>query len=95
MQHVNLGIGMTFQTVEDELRDKFLPTLFQGSTSQITGRAITGLPVKQAGIALPDPNQTSGANWTAYCVITGHLVTALRWTDEFRLGGSCPPDGGG
>ena len=39
--------------------------------------AITDLTVKQSGIALPDPTQTAGANWTASCVITGNLVAAL------------------
>ena len=55
VQRVNPGIYMVFQAVEDELRDKFLPELFQGATSQIPGRAITGIPYKQAGIALYDP----------------------------------------
>ena len=56
---------MSFQAVEDELRDTFLPALFQGGTYPIPGRAITGLPFKQAGIALPNPTQNMGANWTA------------------------------
>ena len=52
-------IGMAFQPVEDELQDTFLPDLFQGATPQISGRVITSLPVKQAGITLPNPNQTA------------------------------------
>ena len=55
VQHVTLGIGMAFQAVEDELRDTFLPALFQGATSLTPGREITSLSVNQAGIALPDP----------------------------------------
>ena len=38
VQRVTLGTGMEFQVVEDELRDTFLPALFQGATSQISGR---------------------------------------------------------
>ena len=34
--------------------------------------------MKQAGLALPDPIKTAPENWTASCVITGHLVAALR-----------------
>ena len=79
-------IGMAFQAVEDELHDTFLPDIFQGGTSQIPGRAITGMLSKQACIALPEPNQTAGANWTASCIIIGHLFTALRGTARFRLG---------
>ena len=86
MQHVTPVIGMTFQAVEDELRGTLLPALFQGYTSQILGRAITGLPVKQAGIFLPDPTQTDGANWTASCVIIGHIVAGLHGTADFRSG---------
>ena len=48
------------------------------------GRGVTRLPVKQAGLALPDPSQTAPENWTASCVITGHLVAALRDQLEFR-----------
>ena len=72
--------------VEDALRDIFIPSLFQGATAKIPGRTITGLPVKQAGISLPDPTWNVGENWTASYVIMGHLVTALRSTAEFRLG---------
>ena len=55
-------LGMAFQVVEDALRNFFLTDLFQGAMAHIPGRAITGLTVKQAGIALPDPTRTAGAN---------------------------------
>ena len=32
---------------------------------------------------LPDPTLTSPENWTAYCVIIGHFVAALRGQVEF------------
>ena len=78
---------MAFQVVEDALRDILLPDLFQGGMNKIPRREITGLPVKQAGIALPDTTRTAGGNWTASCVITGHLVAAICMTAEFRLSG--------
>ena len=46
VQRVTPGIGMTFQSLEDELWDTFLPELFQGAKSQIPGRDITVLLVK-------------------------------------------------
>ena len=52
-QHITPDIGMDFQSVEDKLQDTFLPALFQGATSQIPGRAITGLPVKKTGFPSP------------------------------------------
>ena len=58
MQRVTLDIGTAFHPVEKKLRNALLPALFKGDIYQIPGRAVTGLPVKQAGIALPDPTQT-------------------------------------
>ena len=86
VQSVTPGIWMVFQAVEDELRDTFLLDLFQGGTPKTPRRTIIVMPLKQAGIALPDPTKTAGAKWTAYRVITGNLVIALRGTAEFRLG---------
>ena len=44
------------------------------------------MPVKQDTISLSKPTRTAGGNWTASCIITGHLVMALRRTAEFRSG---------
>ena len=49
----------------------------------IPRRVITGLPVKQNGIALPNLTRTARANSTASCVIKGHIVAALRRMAEF------------
>ena len=84
MQRVTPDTGMTLQVVEDVLQDIFLPVLFQGSTAQIPGIAITGLPVKQARIAFLNPTWTAGANCMASYVITGHLVAAFHGTAKFR-----------
>ena len=83
---VTPGIGITFQAVEDGLRDTFLPAIFQGAAFQTPGRSITGLPIRQAGFAPPDPIQTVGSNWVVSCVITGHLVAEIRGMDELRSG---------
>ena len=60
------------------------PVNLSGAMEQIPRRDITGLPAKQAGIALTDSTRTAGANWTVSCVITGHLVVTLCGTAEFR-----------
>ena len=70
MKRVTLDIGTVFQLVEDALQDAFPPDLFKGSTSQIPGRAVTGMPFKQAKINLPDPTQIAGANCMVFYVIT-------------------------
>ena len=64
--------------------DTFLPALFQGSTSHITSMVITSMLVNHSGIALLKSTKTTRANWNASCVKIGDLVTALRWTAEFR-----------
>ena len=86
---------MSFHAVEDELLYNFFSELFQRGTSQIPERSIIGLPVKQAGIALPKPTWTAGENWTASCVITGYLFAALYRTAEFRSGDHALPMGEG
>ena len=86
LQHVTPDIGTVFQDIEDVLQEIFLPALFQGGTSQIPGRAITRLPVKQAGMGLPCLTRSTGENWTSSCMIKGHLVLALHRMDEFRSG---------
>ena len=84
--------GMGFRAAHhpghrDDVSDRgHLLDLFKGVISQIPGRAVTRMQVKQDGIALLDPSQTAGANWTASCVITGHLVIVLRREAEFWSG---------
>ena len=78
MQRVTPGIGDTFGPVEKALRETFVPALFEGLGNDVPEREVTRLPVKQAGLALPDLYQTAPEDWTASCVITGHLVAALR-----------------
>ena len=70
--------------MEDELRGVFLPALFKGDTYQIPGIAVNGLPFNQAGISIPEPTQTAGANWMASYIITGYLVKVIHGTAEFR-----------
>ena len=84
VQHITPDIGTTFHPVEDKLRNTFLLDLFKGETYQIPGRVVTSLPVKQDGIALPDPTQSLRTIWTASYAITGHLVAELHGTAEFQ-----------
>ena len=86
MQHINPDILTTFQAVEDKLRGTFLPDHFQGATSHIPRRTITGMTVKQARISLPEPTRIPGGNWTAFYMIMGQIVAALRWLAKFRSG---------
>ena len=95
VQRVTPGISNAFGPVEEEIAKAFLPALFEGVGYGAPGREITRLHVKQAGMALPDPTQTDPENWQASCVITGHLVSALRGQVPFRTAdhAACLRDG--
>ena len=62
MQRITLGIGDAFGPVEEEIATAFLPELFEVVGDGVQGRAITCLPVKQVGLALPDLTQTAPDN---------------------------------
>ena len=95
VQHLTQDIGMAFQAVEDELWYTFLPSLFQGSTSQIPGSAITGLPVKQAGIDLPDPTRTVGGELDGVLCGHGEPFRGAPQYSRIQVGQPRPPDWGG
>ena len=63
VQQVTPGISNAFGTIEEEIAKAFLPALFEGAGGGAPAREITRLPVKQAGVALPDPTQTAPENW--------------------------------
>ena len=58
------------------------PVPIPGRRRGNTGAGVTCLPVKQAGLVLPDPTKTAPKKNTASCVITGHLVAALRGQED-------------
>ena len=84
MQRLTPGVGDSFGTVEKALKETLVQALFEVLWAGVPERGVTRLPVKQAGLSLPNPTQTAPENWTASCVITGHLVEALRVQVEFR-----------
>ena len=84
MHRVTLGIGDVFGPVVEDIATAFLPALFEVVGDGALGRTISRLPVKQAGLALPAPTRTATDNWQAFCVITGHLMSALRGQVPFQ-----------
>ena len=62
VQRVTPVISNAFGPVEEEISKAFLPALFEGAGYGAPGRDITRLPVKQAGMALPDPTWTAHEN---------------------------------
>ena len=84
VQRVTPGVGAAFGPVEEALQEVFVPDLFRGLSEGLLTQENTRLPVKQAGLAPLDPVKTAPKNWTVSCVITGHLVAALRGHVVFR-----------
>ena len=84
VQRITPGVGDAFGLVEEALQETFLPALFQVLGEGALGRGVTLLPVKHSGLALPDPTKTAPENWTVSCVVTGHLVAALRGQVELH-----------
>ena len=84
MQRVTPDIGNAFCPVDKALRETFVLARYQGLGEGAPEQGVTLLPVEQAGLALLDPTLTDPENWTVSCVITGHLVAALRGQVEFR-----------
>jgi hypothetical protein len=75
---------MQFEVVEEALAKKFLPSLFGNRESCDAKRQLVSLPVKHAGLALPNSTTAAESNWKASTLICGHLVAALRGTTDFR-----------
>ena len=47
-------------------------------------QAITGLPVNNYGLTIPDPMKTTQMNWTALFMATRHLLVDIRGRIDFR-----------
>ena len=62
MQRVTPGVGAAFAPVEESLQEFFLPALFWGLIEGLPTRENTRLPVKQAGLAIPDPAPDNNQN---------------------------------
>ena len=84
VQRVTPVVGDSFGPVEEALKETFVTAFFKGLQEGVPEQRVTRLPVKQAGLSLTNPTQTTPENWTASCVITGHLVAALRGQVEFQ-----------
>ena len=70
VQQVTPGIYNNFGPVEKALQETFLPELFERIGEGAPERGVTCQPVKQAGLALPDPTLIAPENWTVSCVVT-------------------------
>jgi hypothetical protein len=84
VQRVIADIGDCFFDVEDSITNIFLPALF-GETLQNCDyrRKLAALPVKFAGLGIPDPSATSESNFEASTLVCSHLLAAFRGVEPF------------
>jgi hypothetical protein len=79
------NIGPAFKGVEEALSKTFLPTLFGDDyDDDDPRRGISCLPVKWAGLAIPDPTFQADANYDASMLSCGHIMAAFRGVEPFR-----------
>jgi hypothetical protein len=53
-------------------------------TTTRSRRSLVCLPVKHAGMALPDPTVSAKSNYDASTLMISHLKAALLGVDDFR-----------
>jgi hypothetical protein len=78
-------ISPTFRK-QFEITECFLPALFRDT---LDGKddvrlLLHGLPVKHAGMAIPDPTKSAKSNYEASSLVTSHLFAALTGSKAFR-----------
>ena len=84
-----------FQPLEQVMAEQFIPALFQLAHEHphFPARALTQLPLKQAGLALPNPVTTCTPSLDASQAITSELVRALTVsTDQPTTDNSPAPE---
>jgi hypothetical protein len=84
VQRVVEGMGDDLSDLEKAITDLFLPSLFADQYDESDPRHnLSKLPVKFAGLALPDPVASSDNNFEASTLVCSHLLAAFRGVEPF------------
>ena len=73
---------ISFSPLEEKIHKKFLPAMFGEPSLDDNRRSLATLPVKHAGLALPDPTVTAESNYKDSTLVCGHLVQALSLNSD-------------
>jgi hypothetical protein len=85
VQRVAKDVGEAFTDVEKAISQSFLPAVFGDVFDDDDPRLrLAGLPVKHAGMALPDPIKSAKTNYEASTLVNVHLLAALKGNEVFR-----------
>jgi hypothetical protein len=84
VQRVRKDTGMDFLEVERAISQSFLPALFGDAyDDDDPRRRLASLPVKHAGLTLPNPTESAESNYEASTLACSHLVAALKGVKVF------------
>jgi hypothetical protein len=68
-----------FTSIEEAISLSFLPALFSDEYDDDDPcRKLACLPVKHAGLAIPDPTASAKSNYEANILICSHLLATLQ-----------------
>jgi len=86
LQRVVPGIGATLAPIEDAITQTFLPALIAEPTAAIQRlRETTTLPVRYAGLGVPNPGTTARQNYEASRELTAPLTLSLATGEELGI----------
>ena len=86
LQRVTEGTSDHFSPIEKAICDDFLPALFgEPRLEDNCRRPLAALPVKHAGLALPNPTSTADDNHLTSSLVCGHLVQAIRLDSDVEF----------
>jgi hypothetical protein len=86
VQRVVEGASNLFQPLEEKLATAFLPALFgEHSIEDTHRRLLAALPVKFAGLAIPNPVATADSNYKTSTLVCGHLVQAVNPNNDVKF----------
>jgi hypothetical protein len=78
-------MGPEFASIKQTLAKTFLPTLFGDKyDGKDPGHVLAGLPVKWAGLVIPDPTPLAQPNYEASILLCSHILAVFRRVDVFR-----------
>jgi hypothetical protein len=82
------GIGVKLSKLEKTIAEIFLPALYGEKYDHDDPgdprRSLACLPVKHAGLALPDPTKSADSNFMASQLLSSCVTAALRGREDFR-----------
>jgi hypothetical protein len=85
LERVTKEIGPVFASIKQTLAKTFLPTLFFNEyDDDDPRRALAGLPIRWAGLAIPDPTTSAQPNYEASILLCSHILAAFLGVDVFR-----------